>query len=128
MKIQIIAGIAVLTSSMTNTEIDTAQKYMPSALTLKDEGGNPIFRVGHSSTAALTNYGAIFDRADADGYAQLALALPAEVADNAEAAKIWIIDQYAGSLLKIQKIESQVKDAMDEELAGIAEEINSMFE
>lgn len=106
-------------------DIKTLEKHNPKALRLYDEDKNEIFRVASTTGEGSINaYGASFDgesRDDAKN-AILTLMMPTEARD----AKAWVEEVIGTAVLKLNKVEAQMTEALakvNSELTTVRESI-----
>lgn len=114
-KIIITSGdTAILTSDLTLDNIRTLQKYAPKKLTLveTDEDGKKSVTacVSISTNPGINAVGVAFPATtrDPEGKAVLSLRIPEDVKD----AKEWVTDKFGPMLVKLNKIERQIPDAL----------------
>lgn len=119
-KTKILGTAVTITSAVKVADFKTLAKFKPAALALtevvdgvKEEkfsvalGTNPLV-VGKS----VTKYGIVFDSANADGYAEVTLQIPASIA--ADKRKEYVADTYGYALLNLNELESQIAKVMAE--------------
>jgi hypothetical protein len=106
-------------------EIKTLEKHNPKALRLFDEDKNEVFRVASiSGEGSINAYGATFgseSRDDAKN-AILTLIMPSEARD----AKAWVEEVIGTAILKLNKVEAQMTEALTQvnsDLAAVRESI-----
>lgn len=118
--INVIGSSIVVTSSKKLEDIKAVEKYRPSALVLKDDEGEPVFRVAIGSGAgSLTRYGAEFapSTINLEGKATITMAMPA-VEGDASAIRGAVADTVGTAILSLNKVE----DTIDDVLAEVQEE------
>lgn len=109
MKIKIV-GRAFIIKFLAAAMLALVAQFQPDALVLKDNKGNPIFKV--SLTKGMTSismHGISFNDADTEGLAQLTGIFPNEVENKDREA--WITDQFAAAFTHASELESQIRDA-----------------
>lgn len=103
-KIKKVGQALVLTSAITAEEYDKIVKFEPEALELRTEKGELTFKVQTAYTASVGKYGVSFDAIDKDEHLQSTMMTYA-------GSKEEIIDQFAGILADLIKVEAQVAAA-----------------
>lgn len=117
-KVTIAGQAIVVTSTMKLSDLETIKKYRPEALTLYEGEGKekePVFAIGISSgNGNIGTYGAEFNRANAEGFAQLTMGV---CVTPEEDVKDFVTEEIGRPLLKLNKLE--------ETLASVVSEINA---
>lgn len=109
----------------TLSEIKTLEKHDPKALRLLDEDKNEVFRVASTTGEGSINaYGATFGSESRDDAkkAILTLIMPTEARD----AKAWVEEVIGTAILKLNKVEAQMTEALSQvnnDLAAVRESI-----
>lgn len=126
-KVKVFGNAAVVTSTLKLAEIEKVQNSTRrDALTLKggDDGKTPVFCVCASKHGRgdINNVGAEFANAsrDENGYAQITLDIPTDVAD----AKEYVAKKYGVGLTNLSKLE----EALPEVIATIEAEHAALLE
>ncbi len=119
----LVAGhSAIITSSLSVEEIKKVQKYQPDALTLKDEEGEPIFKIGFAAhgTGDVSKFGVEFDAAPGvNGKAVVTMAFcPGD--GNEDEVKTALAEIIGAAMVNLSKIEAAVP--------GILESVNAKIE
>ena len=108
-----IAGSSyVITSTVSMADLETVKKYRPSALSIVDpETKETQFKVGVGSNS-VTDYGISFGGVsnDEQKLAVATLPIPADVED----AKAYVLDKAGMALVKLEKIETEVAEVLEE--------------
>lgn len=102
-----------LISSLKTTEINTVKQYNPSALVLKDEKGNEIFKidvVDSTKEASISKFGIVYNDTTADGNACLTT-LFNDPYDRAKREEI-VKDILVKTNLKAEALEKQIAAAL----------------
>jgi len=120
-----IAGNSfVITSAVSMADLETVRKYRPSALAITDpETQETLFRVGTGSSS-LSDYGISFGGvSNCDKkLATATLPIPTDVED----AKEYVLDKAGLALVKLEKVEAEIAEVLEDinaERASIAESI-----
>lgn len=108
-KAKVLDDKVVITSEvLTNENIERVSILKPSVLILKDEEADKVlYEVATGDCNSITNYGAIFK----DGKAIAGLSVDAE---NEEARKAKMKTVITSILVKINAVEEQVKEYLEE--------------
>jgi len=108
-----IAGSSyIVTSSVTLADLETVNKYRPSALTITDPDSKEIlFKVGTGSNS-ISIYGISFGGISNDGgkLATTTLMIPSDV----ENAKEFVLDKAGLAIANLEKIESSIGGVLEE--------------
>lgn len=110
-------GVIVINTKLTKEAILKLTKHVPSALVLRDEEGNELFKVGFGS-ASVSHYGVIFDKEDSEGKALVTIQ---RTMDNKE-----IAEEYAAILANLKEIEDVAIEAYEALEATLLEIENSI--
>ena len=121
-----IAGNSfVITSAVKMADLETAKKYRPESLSLKNpETKETMFKVGIGANN-INEYGISFGGTsnDDDKLATATLCIP----DGVENAKEYVLDKAGTVIANLEKVEAAIVEALEEirtERAAIAENIN----
>ncbi len=113
--IKIVGDVAVIESAFTLDELKTLQKYAPKSLSLfeADEDGKKAeaFRVGVTAgKGSIGQFGASFASASHDErkVATITMAIPTDVED----AKEYVAEAVGLAIVKLNKIEEQIPEAL----------------
>ena len=125
-KIKVFGQAAVITSTQKLEDLKTIAKYRPDALLLKDEDGDPLFRIGVSANNAgnIDKYGAKFGGKthDDEELATITIGIPNGVEDVkefvSETVGVWVL-----TLSKLEETLPAVLEEIAAEKAKIAESI-----
>ncbi|MCD8376442.1 MAG: hypothetical protein LUD69_05815 [Oscillospiraceae bacterium] len=126
-KIVIAGDAVVVTSSMKLEDIKNIQKYRPDALLLKDEDGEPVFKLGVSrdgSCGSLGKYGAEFANAARDGSGLAIMTLSAAGAPEDQDITEFVADTIGANVAQLNKLEATLPDVLSE-IAAEREEIKA---
>lgn len=113
-KTTIIGATAAIVSSIKLEDIAMLEKYKPEGLVLKEVGDDgkavEVFRIGSGSgNGTIGKYGANFGAAtNAEGFAVVTVQIPEGVDD----AVGFIADKFGPALMKLNKVEAQIPDAL----------------
>ena len=123
-KVTIAGNSYVITSAVSMADLETVKKYRPSALAITDpDTKETLFKVGLGSNS-ITDYGISFGGVSngAEKMATATLPIPTDVED----AKEFILDKAGMALVKLEKIEAEIAEVLEDvraERASIAESI-----
>ena len=114
-KITVMGDAVVLTSALKLEDLKNVAKYRKKSLVLKggEDGKEPIFGIGIAkadSTGSIDSNGAIFGRADANGYAMITFLQTGDPAT----IKTRLTDELGGALMNLNKLESQLTGVIGE--------------
>lgn len=116
-KIVIVGDAVVITSSMKLEDIKTIQKYRPDALILKDEEGEPVFRLGvckDGECGDIGKYGAEFSSAARDGTGLATMTLSAAGAPEDQDITEFVADTIGAYIAQLNKLEASLTDVLAE--------------
>ena len=127
-KIKVVDQAVVLTSELTNEELERAKKYFPQALVLtgKDEDGKNVvtYAVGVTSgEGSIGKYGVEFKKGEAGEKASVTVLIP-KMAKKAK--ETYVKDTFGKTLQNLIKIEegyAASKTAYDAEYAAISKNV-----
>lgn len=112
--VKLVGGACVIESGETLEHIKLLKKYRPDALKLYSEGDKKeeIFAVGFTNGAgSISSFGVSFgSTTNADGKAIVTMMIPEGEAD----AKKWAEDYIGTSIIRLNKLEGSLKDAIAE--------------
>jgi hypothetical protein len=114
-KTRILGTSVTITSTIKVKDLKTLAKFKPAALALTevvDGVKEEKFSVALGTSPSVTKYGIVFDSANADGYAEVTLQIPASIA--ADKRKEYVADTYGYALLNLNQLESQIAKVMAE--------------
>ena len=114
-KTKILGTAVTITSSIKVADFKTLAKFKPTALALTevvDGVKEEKFSVALGTSPSVTKYGIVFDSANADGYAEVTLQIPASIA--ADKRKEYVADTYGYALLNLNQLEGQIAEVMAE--------------
>lgn len=120
MRVAIIGGALVLTSSLKVEDIDVLKKYAPDALRVKDEEGNDVFAIAYSEgNPSINNKGIVFAGTSltGEGNATLTVNIDTEGETGVEAIKDAVADIIAVPAKYLAEIEANAPAV----LADVAE-------
>lgn len=111
-KIIIAGNSCTLESSLTTEAIEKLEKYRPAALQLMDKEKNVDFIIRSGKVGSVSPKGVVFDGTthDGKGLACLTKMLPAGITD----VKGWVMENIGFAVLKLNKLEASVNDALSE--------------
>lgn len=102
MKITVISGIAVFTSAVLMSDLETLKKVTPEVLIAKNEDKEIEFVVDTGSKGSVGTYGITFDKTDASGFASTSV----EIGDvPADKVKELIATKYGKAIAKMNSFE-----------------------
>jgi len=112
-KIKTLGDAMVLTSTVKLEDIMQLAKYNPKALVIVEpKTEDEIFRITPSFKPSFGKAGAAFNTANADGFAEMTILLPAGLSN--EEKLTWIKECYGVGLLELNKIETTIASAVAE--------------
>ena len=109
-KVTIAGNSFVITSTVSMADLETVQKYRPSALAITDEETKEtLFRVGIGSNS-VTDHGVSFGGISNDDakFATVTLPIPADVED----AKQYVLDRAGLALASLKTVETGLADTL----------------
>lgn len=111
-KLNVIDNAVVITSTVKTEDWEKTAKFCPEALVLKDEDGNPIFKVG-VGTGNANEYGVSFNGTarDGSGLATLTMGICGE-AKTAEEVKEYLAEEYGTILVRLKEIEVGIPEVI----------------
>ena len=89
-KTLIVGCACVVISTFTPEELKDFECYLPDALTMRDEKGEPVFAISldEKSSGSLTKYGAVFSkRTNSEGHATITIIIDPECDDPEDAVR-----------------------------------------
>lgn len=122
MKLSIVGDAYVLTSDLTATGIETAKKYRPNALKIKDADGNDIFAISYNpGKPCISKNGVTFGGVsrNGDGKATITGTIPDSVTD----AKAFVAELVGCAVSNLKVLE----DSLPPVLATIEAERNALL-
>ena len=128
MKCTIIANAAIVTSSLSLNDILTLQKYSPESLILKDEQGEPVFRVAAEpgTTGSINQYGATFGAESRDAAKLATLTMAVSPTEDVEDIRELVADKIGTALVNLQKLEQTLPQVLQQVTADRAAILNSI--
>lgn len=114
-KTKILGTAVTITSAVKVADFKTLAKFKPAALALTevvDGVKEEKFSVALGTSPSVTKYGIVFDSANANGYAEVTLQIPASIA--ADKRKEYVADTYGYALLNLNQLEGQIAEIMAE--------------
>jgi hypothetical protein len=102
MKITVISGIAVFTSAVLMSDLETLKKVTPEVLIAKNEEKEIEFVVDTGSKGSVGTYGITFDKTDASGFASTSVEIGNIPADK---VKEFIATKYGKAIAKMNSFE-----------------------
>lgn len=121
----IVAGDAVVVQSkVTLEDIKTVQKYAPDVLVLKDDDGEPYFKVGiaRNGVGKISTYGAEFAGETHDEHKFATITMVCNGGEPEE-VKEGIADTIGKALMNLSQVETLIPQA----LGKIADEKEAIF-
>lgn len=115
MRITLIGGALVITSSLKVEDIQNLKKYSPETLKIKDEEGNDVFAVAYNEdNPSINNKGIVFGGTSAagDGFATLTISVTVE--DGEGDIKDAVADLIAIPATYLQQVETAAPVALAE--------------
>lgn len=114
-KTKILGTAVTITSAIKVADFKTLAKFKPAALALTevvDGVKEEKFSIALGTCPSVTKYGIVFDSANADGYAEVTLQIPAWI--TADKRKEYVADTYGYALLNLNQLEGQIAEVMAE--------------
>lgn len=105
-KLRKIGKAMVVTSALKEEEIKKVAKFAPTSLQLMEDK-TVKFRVMAGTSNSINNVGVCFSEKNADGYAQLTKMIDLDKKED-------ITEEYGVALANLNKVEEQVKHALEE--------------
>lgn len=121
-KIIIAGGAWILQSNFTLEELKLIERFRPNALTLKDEQGNPTFKVSTGRHPDVSKFGATFNGVSADGTGMACIT--SGIPDGTEDVRQYVSDIVGTAIINLNKIEEHIPQVL-EEIAAEQEAIRS---
>ncbi len=106
-KARIIGCACIIVSAFSLDELLDFQRYLPEALTVRDEAGDPTFAISldEKGAGSLTKYGAVFSkRPTSDGRDPITILIDPECDDPEEAVR----ESIGAGILKLIDLEEQL--------------------
>lgn len=124
-KIKTLGDTLMVSTDLTKNEIETAERHVPEALTLKNEEGSAYFSIAFSNVGNVSKYGVNFNCIGTDGCVSVNVpnVLTGDHSDTVK-ERFLIEDKYASVLFNLIKIEAQVRAAIGQ----VREMIDSVSE
>ena len=121
MKIKLIQDSIIFISSLKKAELDEATRFCPEALMLKVRDENtkkeiPVCAICYANEGSVSSNGVVFDSTTEDGYMCKTLVAsqgedtPLSAEDKVKA----VTEEFANLILKMNDLEAQVKNALEE--------------
>lgn len=109
--IKIVGKAIVLTSKLKTETIKQLKKFAPTALTVINDKGEPVFAVGYSAkgNASINKNGVEYNGTSPEGMAQATFMCADDVA--AEKQKQYVLDTYGAGLMQLDAVEDQILSA-----------------
>lgn len=127
MKVKLIQDSIVFVSGLTKAQLEEANKFVPSATTLmvKDEEtkkASPICMVAYAEDGSVCDNGIVFDSTTEDGFmCKTLVATQGNDAPMSSEEKVKAVSEtFAGLILKMNDLEEQVINALEDNAAKIA--------
>ena len=118
----VVAGhTCILVSGVKMEDIRKVERFAPEILTLKDEDGNPVFKVttDHCGEGTFSEFGVEFScTPDMNGYPIATLNVRG--ADDVEELKTIIAEEFGMVVTNLAKVEALIPQALEEINASIA--------
>lgn len=114
-KATVIGDALIITSELTLEDIKTVEKYGPEKLVLKggEDGKEELFAICSSNGAGdINDFGAVFGRTARDG--SNAACITMMLGDVQGDVQQHVADLVGPSLIKLNKLEAQILEAMPE--------------
>jgi len=126
MKIKLVQDSIIFISNLTQQEFAEATRFCPEALTLvaKDEATKkttPICAIAYASEGSVSQNGVVFDSTTEDGYMCKTLVATQgyDAHVSAEDKVKAVSEEFASLILKMNTLEEQIKDALEDNAAKI---------
>ena len=115
-KINVVGDAVVVTSALKLEDIKTLEKYRPDALVLKDEEGEPVFKLATSCCGgSIGKYGATFSSTTHDDEKLATFTSVLKSGDSSpEEIKEFIADVYGYPVMTLNKLEATLTDVLTE--------------
>jgi hypothetical protein len=110
MKVTVISGIAVFTSTILTADLETLATVTPEALVVKNEEKEIDFKVATGTTGSIGTYGITFDKTDASGYASTSVSVGDLEPDK---IKGFIAEKYGKALAKMNAFEATAPEKIE---------------
>lgn len=127
MKVKLVQDSIIFVSSLKKEALLEAQRFVPQACTLlaKDEETKkttPICSIAYMTNGGISDNGVVFDSVTEDGYMCKTLVATAgeDPALSTEEKVKLVSERYAGLILKMNDLEAQIKEALNDNAAKIA--------
>lgn len=133
MKIKLVQDSIIFISALKQEELFEAKRFCPKACTLfvKDEGTKkftPVCAIAYADEGSVTDNGIVFDSTTNAGYMCKTLVAGQgfdHSIDTKDKVKA-ISETFAGLILKMNELENQIKAALRDNAAKIADARNSI--
>ncbi len=112
-KARIIGCACIIFSAFTPDELRDFQRYLPDALTRRDENGEPVFAIAldEKSPGSLTKYGAVFSRkTTSHGNATITILIDPEIDDMEESVR----DSIGSAIISLVDMEEYLMTRMSD--------------
>lgn len=112
-KITLTGDALVIKSAVKMEDWKLVEKYRPESLTITDEEGNQLFKVGLSGTGGISDYGITFTGKthDENGYATLTQGC--KIVTDKD-IKEELADYVGSAILKLNELENKIPDIIEE--------------
>ena len=108
LKVQIMGCACIIISEFSLDELTEMQKYMPEAMTGRDEKGEPVFAISidEEGSGLLNSYGAEFSRMKtSQGKATITALIDSDCGD----AETWVKEKLGSAILSLIDLEEDLK-------------------
>lgn len=116
-KINVCGDAVVIKSDLKLEDIKLLEKYRPDCLTVKDDEGEPVFKLGTTCCGGTVNkYGVSFASAthDDEGLAVFTTMFACCADATLDEIKDCIADEFGQPVAMLTKLEESLKDVIDE--------------
>ena len=112
-KVRVIGCACIIFSAFTPDELRDLQRYIPDAMTMRSESGEPVFAISldEASPGSLNKYGAVFSkRTTSSGNATITILIDPECDDPEEAVR----ESLGSAILNLVDMEEKLMKRMNE--------------
>lgn len=115
-KLTLSGNAITVTTKITSEDFFKIEKYSPESLTIRDDNGNPIFKIdfGDIGRGSINNYGIVFDSVNEEDNMYLSVIDEGGYSEyTTEEKKEIVVKQYAAPLVKINQIEMFLEGVLE---------------
>ena len=123
-RIHILGAAAVLVSGVKLEDWKLVEKHTPEALKVKDENGEPVFRVtAEKGSGSVNRYGIVWGSyTTEEGYATVTILLDEDIEDK----KAAVMDVAGSALMELIRMEGGLSGVL-EQIRRMEQEIGSLI-